>query len=115
MDAYNANPSSMSAAIGEFLQQKAPRKLLILGEMRELGTSAEKEHQEIIGLLQQQKIKNVICVGKAFDPFAEQAGYQHAASVEILCQTLKEKPLTGYFIFVKGSRSNHLEKVIPLL
>jgi UDP-N-acetylmuramoyl-tripeptide--D-alanyl-D-alanine ligase len=115
MDAYNANPSSMSAAIGEFLQLKAPRKMLILGEMREVGASAEKEHQEIIELLQQQNVKNVICVGKAFDTFAEKAGYQHFASVEILCQTLKAKPLAGYFIFVKGSRSYHLEKVIPLL
>ena len=48
MDAYNANPSSMSAAIDEFLRFEGRKKLLILGEMREVGDSSAQEHEEII-------------------------------------------------------------------
>jgi UDP-N-acetylmuramoyl-tripeptide--D-alanyl-D-alanine ligase len=115
MDAYNANPSSMSAAIGEFLKFEGQRKLLILGEMREVGDSSLSEHEEIIDQLKKQEVKNVICVGKAFESFALKAGYQYAPTIDELNDFLTKTSLSGYFIFVKGSRSNHLEKVIPLL
>lgn len=115
MDAYNANPSSMTAAIQEFLRFDGQKKLLILGEMREVGNSSENEHEEIIALLKSRKIDQVICVGKAFEQPSYKAGYKHVQSVDDLNQLLAGEPLNGYFVFVKGSRSNHLEKVIPLL
>jgi UDP-N-acetylmuramoyl-tripeptide--D-alanyl-D-alanine ligase len=115
MDAYNANPSSMSAAITEFLDLEGTRKLLIVGEMREVGEASDKEHREIIEILKTAGAREVICVGKAFEPFAVQAGYRFAASVIELISMMQKEPLNGYFIFVKGSRSNNLEKVIPLL
>jgi UDP-N-acetylmuramoyl-tripeptide--D-alanyl-D-alanine ligase len=115
MDAYNANPSSMSAAIKEFLRFEGLQKLLIIGEMREVGDSSPREHQEIIEQLVEQHITHVICVGSSFEPFAVKAGFRYAANVEELSELLMQKPLNGYFIFVKGSRSNHLEKLIPLL
>ncbi len=115
MDAYNANPSSMHAAISEFLRFEDPRKLFILGEMRELGDSALREHENIVNLLKEQGIRDAIFVGEAFGKAATEAGYTCVESTEQLSKWLSDKSLTGYFVFIKGSRSNMLEKVIPLL
>jgi UDP-N-acetylmuramoyl-tripeptide--D-alanyl-D-alanine ligase len=115
MDAYNANPSSMLAAINEFLQFEGPKKLLILGEMREVGDSSPHEHENLVTFLQQQGISNVIFVGKAFEQAAKRAGYRHAETTDLLMELLSNEPLNGHFVFVKGSRSNRLEKIIPLL
>jgi UDP-N-acetylmuramoyl-tripeptide--D-alanyl-D-alanine ligase len=115
MDAYNANPSSMQAAIAEFLQFSDSQKFLILGEMRELGDSSLQEHENIVAYLREQGIKDVVCVGKAFEQSAQKAGYKYAETTDQLKAWLFEEPLTGYFVFIKGSRSNQLEKVIPLL
>jgi len=115
MDAYNANPSSMLAAISEFLRFDDERKLLILGEMRELGDSALREHENIVDFLKEQGIKDVIFVGKAFEKPSMESGFTYVESTDQLCKWLSAKSLTGYFVFIKGSRSNKLEKVIPLL
>jgi UDP-N-acetylmuramoyl-tripeptide--D-alanyl-D-alanine ligase len=115
MDAYNANPSSMHAAISEFLRFDDARKLLILGEMRELGVSALREHESIVNFLKEQGIKDVIFVGEAFKKPSMEAGYTYVESTDQLSKWLSAKSLTGYFVFIKGSRSNKLEKVIPLL
>ena len=115
MDAYNANPTSMYAAIAEFLQYSHPRKLLILGEMRELGDSSLLEHEHLVTFLREQGIQEVVFVGNAFEQSAQKAGYKHVKTTDQLKAWLSGNPLTGYFVFIKGSRSNQLEKVIPLL
>jgi len=115
MDAYNANPSSMAAAIEEFLKTDAEKKMLILGEMREVGDTAAGEHAEIIATLKENGIKNVICVGKSFEESSSDAGYRHVHTVDQLNKLISDNPPDGHFIMVKGSRSNHLEKVLPLL
>jgi len=115
MDAYNANPSSMAAAIEEFLKTNAENKMLILGEMREVGDTAASEHAEIIATLKENGIKNVICVGKSFKESSSDAGYRHVHTVDQLNKLISDNPPDGHFIMVKGSRSNQLEKVLPLL
>jgi UDP-N-acetylmuramoyl-tripeptide--D-alanyl-D-alanine ligase len=115
MDAYNANPSSMLAAISEFLLFREVKKVLILGEMRELGKDSREEHEQIIAYLRQRDIDNVICVGASFAQAAKRAGYRYAETTEILCEWLTASPITGHFVLIKGSRSNQLEKIIPLL
>lgn len=115
MDAYNANPSSMLAAIAEFLLFREVKKILILGEMRELGKDSLVEHEQIIAYLRQQEIDNVICVGASFAQAAKRAGYRYAENTESLCEWLSTSPITGHFVLIKGSRSNQLEKIIPLL
>jgi UDP-N-acetylmuramoyl-tripeptide--D-alanyl-D-alanine ligase len=115
MDAYNANPSSMASAINEFLQISSPRKILILGEMRELGLYSQPEHEELITYLVNHHVKEVICVGKAFEQAALSAGYHYIENTDQLRLLLTDKPLSGYFVFIKGSRSNQLEKLVPLL
>lgn len=115
MDAYNANPSSMMAAIGEFLQMEGQRKIWIIGEMREVGNSSQSEHQEILAFLKSHHVSDVRCVGIAFETIAEKEGFRYYPSVEALTDHLKQEKPEGTLIFVKGSRSNRLEKVIPLL
>jgi len=115
MDAYNANPSSMSAAINEFLQFEGQKKLLILGEMLEVGDFSIQEHENLVACLKQQGVRNVICMGKAFEQAAKSAGYKYAETIDQLNEMLLLERPNGYFVFVKGSRSNRLEKVISLL
>jgi len=115
MDAYNANPSSMTSAVKEFLQLSSPRKLLILGEMRELGLYSQPEHEELIRYLVKHHVKEVICVGKAFEQAALSAGYHYLGNTDQLLLWLSDNPLSDYFVFIKGSRSNQLEKLVPLL
>ncbi|MFO7369990.1 MAG: UDP-N-acetylmuramoyl-tripeptide--D-alanyl-D-alanine ligase [Bacteroidales bacterium] len=115
MDAYNANPSSMAASIAEFLKFEGENKILILGEMREVGDSSTREHESIIAYLKDRNVHRVICMGKAFENAALDAGYKHAGTIDQLIQMLTDDVPSGCLILIKGSRSNRLEKIIPLL
>jgi UDP-N-acetylmuramoyl-tripeptide--D-alanyl-D-alanine ligase len=115
MDAYNANPSSMMAAIREFLAWKEENKLLILGEMKEVGKGSDKEHQYIVSYLKDCGHPEVICVGKAFESPALNAGYRHFEDVASLKEYLERHPVEQKLVFVKGSRSNRLEVLLDLL
>jgi UDP-N-acetylmuramoyl-tripeptide--D-alanyl-D-alanine ligase len=115
MDAYNANPSSMRLAIDDFLAFDDKNKLLILGEMGEVGDKASFEHSKLISYLKTQQVKNVICVGKSFNILASDAGYLYFDSSSELCNYLKATKISDFFILIKGSRGNQLEKIIPHL
>jgi UDP-N-acetylmuramoyl-tripeptide--D-alanyl-D-alanine ligase len=115
MDAYNANPSSMAAAVDEFLKTAKSPKMLILGEMREVGDGSDAEHAEIVYLLKKNRIENVIFVGQSFKQSSTEAGYSYAPTVDELNGMLANNPPVGYFIMVKGSRSNRLETILPHL
>ena len=108
VDAYNANPTSMSAAINAF-----KGNCYILGAMRELGDYSHLEHQNIVNMLLERKADKVLLVGPEYKQTT--APYPVFDDVEALCEHLKKEPLNGYHILLKGSRSNQLEKVIPLL
>ena len=108
VDAYNANPTSMSAAINAF-----KGNCYILGAMRELGEYTHLEHQNIVNMLLERKADKVLLVGEEYKDTT--APYPIYDNVTALCEALKEHPLSGYHILLKGSRSNELEKVIPLL
>lgn len=112
VDAYNANPTSMVAAIQAFELANAP-KAYILGAMRELGEYSHTEHQNIVNMLLERKADTVLLVG---DEYRETtAPYPIFSNVDELCEYLKQQPLSDCTILIKGSRSNKLEKVIPLL
>lgn len=116
VDAYNANPTSMQAAIEAFSHQKSDDKLAqcyILGAMRELGDYSHLEHQNIVNMLLERKADKVLLVGNEYKETT--APYPIYENVEELCKALEANPITGYRILLKGSRSNQLEKVIPLL
>lgn len=126
VDAYNANPTSMQAAIEAFdrspiinhqspiINHQSPMpKAYILGAMRELGEYSHIEHQNIVNMLLERKADIVLLVGEEYK--ATTAPYPIFENVEALAAYLQTTPLTGHHILLKGSRSNQLEKVIPLL
>lgn len=119
VDAYNANPTSMTAAIEAFdrspitIHQSPKPKAYILGAMRELGDYSHLEHQNIVNMLLERKADKVMLVGEEYKQTT--APYPVFDDVEALCEHLQKEPLSGYIILLKGSRSNQLEKVIPLL
>ena len=108
VDAYNANPTSMQAAINAF-----KGNCYILGAMRELGEYSHLEHQNIVNMLLERKADKVLLVGEEYKDTT--APYPVFDNVDALCETLQQTPLSGYTILLKGSRSNQLEKAIPFL
>ena len=108
VDAYNANPTSMTAAINAFKGD-----CYILGAMRELGEYTHLEHQNIVNMLLERKADKVLLVGEEYKDTT--APYPVFDNVEALGAYLQTNPLTGCRILLKGSRSNQLEKILPLL
>ena len=115
MDAYNANPTSMRAALINFASICGGEHLLILGDMRELGTASEEEHRNILGLMKELGFKEALLVGSNFCAYNKNPDWMTFENVKELCQHLESKPISGKTILVKGSHSVQLEKVLPLL
>ena len=113
MDAYNANPTSMSHSIKNFRNISGDEHLLILGDMRELGHESAEEHHKIIMLLKELDFKNVMLVGEEFKKVND--SYDSYTNIDELVEHIKENDISGCKILVKGSRSVRLEKVINLL
>jgi UDP-N-acetylmuramoyl-tripeptide--D-alanyl-D-alanine ligase len=110
LDAYNANPSSMRAAIENFAKIHADNKVLMLGAMAELGNESLHEHKEIIELIQKYKWRDVVLVGGDFlklpSPFQTFAHSSEATS------WLRDQKYTSTYLLIKGSRSMQMEKVL---
>ena len=115
MDAYNANPTSMRAALINFASICGEEHLLILGDMRELGTASEEEHRNILGLMKELGFKKALLVGSNFSTYNENPDWKTFDNVQNLCQYLESSPVSGKTILVKGSNSIQLGKVLPLL
>ena len=115
MDAYNANPTSMRAALINFANICGDEHLLILGDMRELGEASEEEHRNILALMKELKYKDAYLVGQNFCTYNDNPDWKASDKVEDLCQYLEYHPISGKTILVKGSHSVQLEKVLPLL
>lgn len=115
IDAYNANPTSMKASL-EFFSTipSAMPKMVILGEMKELGKGSEEEHQKLIHFLKEETFEKIYLVGDLFKGFPKN-NFRLFDNPEALIAELKTKPIKGYYILLKGSHSVHLEKVIDYL
>ena len=113
VDTYNANPTSMQAAILNFAQMEVEQKTLILGDMLELGDQSIEEHQNIVNLLQQNSFKNVLLVGRDFGK--TQNPFLNFENVSGLIDYINENPLKNNYILIKGSRVIKLEKVLNRL
>lgn len=113
MDAYNANPVSMSNAIKNFRNISDDRHLLILGDMKELGNESLNEHQEIINLINSLDFSNVILVGTEFSKVNH--NFVSFLNVDELISHINQNEISGRKILVKGSNSIHLGKIINLL
>lgn len=118
IDAYNANPTSMKAALDFFVKIPSDLpKVVILGEMYELGNISDEEHRNIIHFLNDHSFDKVFLVGNTFSRFHELADkdYWVFENVEKLNDYLHENPLSGNYVLLKGSHSVHLEKAVDYL
>ncbi|GHT10881.1 UDP-N-acetylmuramoyl-tripeptide--D-alanyl-D-alanine ligase [Bacteroidia bacterium] len=115
VDAYNANPTSMAAAIDNFAVLAKGNKVAILGEMLELGAASDQEHKAIVQRAQQAGFEQIFWVGKCFAEWLQGTAHLYFDTVEELATHLTQHPLQGCQILVKGSHDVHLEKILPLL
>jgi len=114
LDAYNANPTSMQAAIENLRVVKAMHKMVILGDMRELGDESLTEHSSIVKLIHESDFDRAILVGPDFKEVARDLFTCFLTSDEA-CEYLKTQNITGYTILVKGSRGIKMENVLEAL
>jgi UDP-N-acetylmuramoyl-tripeptide--D-alanyl-D-alanine ligase len=108
VDAYNANPTSMQAAISVFKGDT-----FILGAMRELGDYTHLEHQNVVNMLAERKADLVFLVGEEYR--LTTSPYPIFDTVDLLHAYLEEHPLKGKHILLKGSRSTRIEKLLDIL
>ena len=122
VDCYNANPSSMQVSMEHFMTEPLngrSRKVMLLGDMRELGRWSEEEHRRIIRLAHRDKTIEVKFVGeefgKALSSISEELTTEHYADCDALLKALEEQPLRDALILIKASRGIGLERVLTLL
>ncbi|MGQ1946218.1 UDP-N-acetylmuramoyl-tripeptide--D-alanyl-D-alanine ligase [Geofilum sp. OHC36d9] len=116
LDAYNANPTSMAAALDGFEKMLHKKKVLILGGMRELGNESESEHRLLVNRLLTMKFEKCWLVGEEFSALVPlDARFSFAENGDELCEILKVKPFSNSLVLVKGSRAHKLERVTTYL
>ena len=116
MDAYNANPTSMLAALENFKQLHQERKIIFLGDMFELGQTAEIEHQFIVDYLEKNDLGKVYLIGKNFFKTKVQlAKIEKFETFDDLKLNIQNHPVKDSFLLIKGSRGMALERILELL
>ena len=116
VDSYNANPTSMKLSIQSFIKFKEVEKILILGDMHEIGKTSLIEHERILNSVKNNKDLKIFLVGKIFNQLKFNSVRIHFFNeIDELIEYLKKNLVTGHTIFLKGSRKINLEKVIPIL
>ena len=117
LDAYNANPSSMKLALENFSEFPIENKIVVLGDMAELGNFSLEEHQLILKQVLEMKLKEIWLVGKEFSNAVENLNSKISIlksfnNVDDLKIYYQQQKLTEYYFLLKGSRINKLEKLI---
>jgi UDP-N-acetylmuramoyl-tripeptide--D-alanyl-D-alanine ligase len=116
LDMYNANPTSMRAAISEFQSSDLTHKVVILGDMKELGEYTEKEHKTILDLFERELFSRLICIGKEFIKFSEKyPKIDFYPTTEVALEQIVLNPITNSHVLLKGSRSMKLEILLTEL
>ena len=116
LDAYNANPTSMKAALLNFEKQKDTPKIAILGDMFELGNEADKEHQHIVDLTSKMHLDKVIVIGEYFFKTKLTSPKVIAfRSYEDFKEGFDVSQIKNAILLIKGSRGMALERVLELL
>lgn len=109
VDAYNANPTSMMAALENFRQMEAAHKVAILGDMKELGEGSHEEHQKVVDFLKECGFERVMLVGPEFG--GTSSLFEHYKDVKEVEALLAAHPLQGCCVLVKGSNSMKLSEL----
>ncbi len=110
LDAYNANPTSMKAAIENFANMLGADKVLLLGGMKELGEESLEEHKALIDLIQKHSWKKVILVGAEFTDVPNI--FLHFENSDQAAEWYKQQNFKNTLLLIKGSRSTNMEKVL---
>jgi UDP-N-acetylmuramoyl-tripeptide--D-alanyl-D-alanine ligase len=113
LDAYNANPSSMQVALENFDTLKAPSKVVILGDMFELGKESEHEHQAIVDLATAFNFDETYFVGENFN--IAKTNKPQFKTYQVFEDFLKKNPLKNHSILIKGSRGMRLERILEFI
>jgi UDP-N-acetylmuramoyl-tripeptide--D-alanyl-D-alanine ligase len=114
LDAYNANPNSMVVAIENFANYRSDKKLVLLGDMFELGEYSHAEHQKIVNLLEEKKLQNVVLVGEEFFKLDTKQFQKFKTTLECL-NYLKNLNVSENTILIKGSRGMKMETLQDVL
>jgi UDP-N-acetylmuramoyl-tripeptide--D-alanyl-D-alanine ligase len=114
-DSYNANPTSMGLALQSFAGIQGDHKMVILGDMLELGEKSNEEHIKILNALQSYGFEKTFLVGPVFKEISSEYGIKAFPDVNSLNDFLRAEPLTGKTILIKGSRGIGLERTYELL
>jgi UDP-N-acetylmuramoyl-tripeptide--D-alanyl-D-alanine ligase len=112
MDAYNANPTSMRAALHAFANMEATKKIAVIGSMLELGEESMIEHHQIAALAKEQAYDHLILIGREFKESALKHDLPHFEDVSSLKAWFDQQSFDGFHIFLKGSRGIRLEQLI---
>ena len=116
LDAYNANPSSMAAAIDNFLQLDNPKKIAVLGDMFELGSESLEEHKNIVSLLLNKKNVTTYFIGNHFyKSKLDQSNMHFFETFDSFTETASQLKFENTTILIKGSRGMALERLLDYL
>ena len=113
VDAYNANPTSMMAALENFRLMEVPHKVAVLGDMKELGEGSVEEHRKIVTFLDECGFEKVILVGAEFGKV--NTNFEHYPDVEAVKAIFAESKPEGKFMLIKGSNSMKLAQLKDIL
>jgi UDP-N-acetylmuramoyl-tripeptide--D-alanyl-D-alanine ligase len=114
-DSYNANPKSMISAIESFSEIESKEKMLILGDMLELGEKGPGEHINVLNLIKEKGFKNVLLVGPIFSSVSQGSGFKSFKDIASIKDYIAANPVKGKYLLVKGSRGIGLERIYDLL
>jgi len=112
LDAYNANPSSMTEALKNFGRIESPNKIVILGEMMELGDYAKAEHEKIAAMVKNMPLTKRVFTGGGFQFLEHDPTVTYFAKPEDLKTWFKGQQFENSYLLIKGSRKNELEKIL---
>jgi UDP-N-acetylmuramoyl-tripeptide--D-alanyl-D-alanine ligase len=115
LDAYNANPSSMRAALRNFSQVRAENKMVILGDMMELGNFSAMEHQDIVSLARELSFQAILLIGNHFSDAVKDDKILCFPGTDEAETWIRDHPVRNMMILIKGSRKMQLEKLAGLL
>jgi UDP-N-acetylmuramoyl-tripeptide--D-alanyl-D-alanine ligase len=115
VDSYNANPTSMQVAIDNFGKAKIDNKILILGDMFELGTAANREHGVILSQVKGYDFEKIILIGEVFNNYKDTDGILFFIDIFEFIEFIKKNPIKDKVVFVKGSNGMNLNEVLEYL
>lgn len=115
IDAYNANPTSMMAALKNFRDMDVTPKMAILGDMKELGECSMDEHKKIVSFLDENKFDKVWLVGDQFTATSISDKHRTFAHVNEVIEAIQEEEIQNFYILIKGSNSMKLSQTVPYL